>query len=153
MSLAFRTSWIFLYRRRALHIERVLVPTVVASAAGIVVGALLLVWLVGTAYQILRLLLGRASWPAPCCCDGPQSAAVDVVSRSVCPGIASAHRGAIGQFSLLSPQLAAEALPVVLVVTSYAARRMPPGTGLGAADRHGLKHEHRCIPRHALGNK
>jgi hypothetical protein len=31
-----------------------------------------------------------------------------------------------GQFSLLSLQLAAEAVPVVLIVTSYAARRTPP---------------------------
>jgi uncharacterized protein len=58
--IGFCTAWLFLYRNRALRIEKVLVPTVVASAAGVVVGALLLVWLAGTAYQVLRLVLGAS---------------------------------------------------------------------------------------------
>ena len=170
--LGFCTSWIFLYRRRALHIERVLIPTVVASAAGIVVGALMLVWLAGTAYQLLRLLLGasivacalslwRAAKPLPSLSSptvyaltggiagilaGMFSASgpplVYLLYRQPKPlawireqlmvivGLGTALRLLIvvpsGQFSLLSLQLAAEALPVVLVVTSYAARRPPP---------------------------
>lgn len=56
--IALSSAWTFLYRRRALHIQRVIVPTVVASAVGIVVGALVLTWLAETAYQSLRLLLG-----------------------------------------------------------------------------------------------
>lgn len=170
--LGFCTSWIFLYRRRALHIERVLIPTVVASAAGIVVGALLLVWLAGTAYQVLRLLLGasivgcalslwRAAKPLPSLSSpavyaltgGISGIMAGMFSASGPPlvyllyrqpkplawirealmvifGLGTALRLLIvvpsGQFSLLSLQLAAEALPVVLVVTSCAARRAPP---------------------------
>ena len=56
--IGFCTAWLFLYRNRALRVEKVLVPTVIASAGGVVVGALLLVWLAGTAYQVLRLVLG-----------------------------------------------------------------------------------------------
>lgn len=56
--IAFTTAWTFLYRRRALRVERMLVPTLVASAAGIIAGALLLTWLAGTAYEALRLILG-----------------------------------------------------------------------------------------------
>ena len=171
-ALAFCTSWIFLYRRRALHIERVLVPTVVASAAGIVVGALMLVWLAGTAYQTLRLILGasivacalslwRAAKPLPSLSSpavyaftggisgilagmfsAPGPPLVYLLYRQPKPlawvreslmvifGLGTALRLLIvlpsGQFSLLSLQLAAEALPVVLAVTSYAARRPPP---------------------------
>jgi hypothetical protein len=170
--LGFCTSWIFLYRLRALHIERVLIPTLVASAAGIVVGALLLVWLAGTAYQVLRLLLGasivacalslwRAAKPLPALSSPAVYAFTGVISgvmagmfsasgpplvyllyRQPKPlawireslmvifGLGTALRLFIvvpsGQFSLLSLQLAAEALPVVLVVTFYAARRPLP---------------------------
>ena len=170
--LGFCTAWIFLYRRRALHIERVLIPTVVASAAGIVVGALLLIWLAGTAYQVLRLILGasivacalslwRAAKPLPSLSSpavyaltgGISGILAGMFSASGPPlvyllyrqpkplawireqlmvifGLGTALRLLIvvpsGQFSLLSLLLAAEALPVVLVVTSYAARRPPP---------------------------
>ena len=55
--IGFCTAWLFLYRNRALRVEKVLVPTVIASAGGVLVGALLLVWLAGTAYQVLRLVL------------------------------------------------------------------------------------------------
>src|SRR3954467_12173213 len=56
--LGFCTAWTFLYRRRALRIEPVIIPILVTSAPGIVVGALLLTWLAGTAYEVLRLVLG-----------------------------------------------------------------------------------------------
>jgi uncharacterized membrane protein YfcA len=58
--IGFCTAWLFLFRNRTVRIDRVLVPTLVASAAGVVVGALLLGWLAGTAYQVLRLLLGAS---------------------------------------------------------------------------------------------
>ena len=170
--LGFCTAWIFLYRRRALRIDRVLVPTLVASAVGIVVGALLLVWLAGTAYQVLRLVLGvsivacalslwRAAKPLPSLSSPavyaltggiagilagmfsasgpplvyllyrqPMSLARIRESLMLIFGFGTALRLLIvvptGQFSLLSLQLTAEALPVVLLVTSYAARRAPP---------------------------
>lgn len=54
----FCTAWMFLYRRGSLHVERVLVPTLIASVAGVVAGALLVGWLATTAYQVLRLVLG-----------------------------------------------------------------------------------------------
>jgi len=56
--IGFCTAWMFLYRRRSLRVERVLVPTLVASVAGVVAGALLVGWLATTAYQVLRLVLG-----------------------------------------------------------------------------------------------
>lgn len=54
----FCTAWMFLHRRGSLHVERVLVPTLIASVAGVVAGALLVGWLATTAYQVLRLVLG-----------------------------------------------------------------------------------------------
>jgi hypothetical protein len=170
--LGFCTAWIFLYRRRALRIEKAIVPTLVTSSIGIVVGALLLVWLAGTAYQLLRLLLGasivacalslwRAVKPLPAMSSptvfaltggiagllaGMFSASgpplVYLLYRQPMPimwireqlmvifGLGTALRLLIivpsGQFSLLSLQLAVEALPVVFVVTTYAARHPPP---------------------------
>jgi uncharacterized membrane protein YfcA len=170
--LGFCTAWIFLYRRRALRIERVIVPTLVASAAGIVVGALVLTWLAGAAYQVLRLLLGMSivacalslwrnaqplpslSSPAVFALTGgiagimagmfsasgpplvyllyrqPKPLAWIQQSLMVIFGLGTTLRLLIvvptGQFSFLSLQLALEALPVVFLVTSYAARRPPP---------------------------
>jgi uncharacterized membrane protein YfcA len=170
--IAFCTAWTFLYRRRALRVERVLIPTVVASAAGIVVGALLLTWLAGTAYQVLRLVLGasivacalslwRAAQPLPSLSSpavyaitggvsgllagmfsAPGPPLVYLLYRQPKPlawiqqslmvvfGLGTLLRLLIvvpsGQFSLLSLQLAAEAVPVVFVVTFYTARRAPP---------------------------
>lgn len=170
--VAFCTAWTFLYRRRALRVERVLVPTLVASAAGIVVGALLLTWLAGTAYQVLRLLLGvsivacalslwRAAQPLPSLSSpavyaltggisglmagmfsAPGPPLVYLLYRQPKPvawiqqslmvifGLGTVLRLLIvvpsGQFSLLSLQLAIEAVPVVFVVTYYAAGRAPP---------------------------
>jgi hypothetical protein len=166
------TSWIFLYRRRALRIDRVLVPTLVANALGIVAGVLLLAWLAGTAYQVVRLILGvsivacalslwRAARPLPSLSSpavyaltggvagilgGMFSASgpplVYLLYRQPIPlervreylmlifGLGTALRLLIvvpsGHFSWLSLQLTAEALPVVLLITTFAARRPPP---------------------------
>ena len=61
------TAWTFLWRRRAVHVERMIVPTLVGSALGIIAGALILTWLADTAYQVLRLIPGdRRRSPAPC---------------------------------------------------------------------------------------
>ncbi|MBV8187476.1 MAG: sulfite exporter TauE/SafE family protein [Alphaproteobacteria bacterium] len=171
-TVGFCTAWTFLYRRRALRIERVLVPTLVASAAGIMAGALVLVWLADTAYQVLRLVLGLSivacalslwhaarplpslSSPAAYALTGgiaglmagmfsapgpplvyllyrqPKPMAWIQESLMVIFGLGTTLRLLIlvpsGQFSLLSLQLAVEALPVVFVVTSYAARRRTP---------------------------
>jgi uncharacterized membrane protein YfcA len=170
--IAFCSAWTFLYRRRALRIERILIPTLVASAVGIVAGAVLLTWLAGTAYQVLRLLLGvsivacalslwRAAQPLPSLSppvvyaltggisglmagmfSSPGPPLVYLLYRQPKPvawiqqslmvifGLGTTLRLLVmvpsGQFSLLSLQLAAEAVPVVLIVTSYAARRSPP---------------------------
>jgi hypothetical protein len=170
--IGFCTAWSFLYRRRALRIERVLVPTLIASAAGIMVGALLLVWLADTAYQVLRLVLGlsivacalslwRAARPLPSLSSPttyaltggiaglmagmfsasgpplvyllyrqPKPLAWIQQSLMVIFGLGTTLRLLIavpsGQFSLLSLQLAVEALPVVFGVTFFAARRRAP---------------------------
>jgi uncharacterized membrane protein YfcA len=170
--LSFTTAWTFLHRRRALRVERVLVPTLVASAVGIVAGALLLSWLAGTAYEVLRFILGASiaacalslwrtaqplrslSSPAVYALAGsisglmagmfsapgpalvyllyrqPMSLARIQESLLLIFGLGTTLRLLVvvpsGQFSLFSLQLAAEALPVVFVVTSYAARRAPP---------------------------
>lgn len=170
--LGFCTAWTFLYRRRALRIEPVIVPILVTSAAGIVAGALLLIWLAGTAYEVLRLVLGvsivacalslwRAVRPLPSISSpavyaltggiaglmaGMFSASgpplVYLLYRQPMPlawiqqslmvifGLGTVLRLLIvlpsGQFSLLSLQLAVEALPVVFFVTSYAARHASP---------------------------
>jgi uncharacterized membrane protein YfcA len=166
------TAWTFLWRRRALHVERLIVPTLISSAVGIVAGALVLIWLADTAYQVLRLILGasivacalslwRTARPLPALSSPaifavtggiaglmagmfsapgpplvyllyrqPLSLARIQNSLMVIFGLGTALRLFIvvpsGQFSLLSLQLAGEALPVVFIVTSYAARRPPP---------------------------
>jgi uncharacterized membrane protein YfcA len=166
------TAWTFLWRRRALHVERMIVPTLAASAVGIVAGALILTWLADTAYQVLRLILGisilacaLSLWRTVHALPALSSAAVFAVTGGIAGlmagmfaapgpplvyllyrqplsfariqnslmvifGLGTALRLLIvvpsGQFSLLSLQLAAEALPVVFVVASYAARRPPP---------------------------
>lgn len=170
--IGFCTAWIFLYRRRALRIEKVLVPILATNTVSLVAGALLLFWLAGTAYQVLRLILGvsivacavslwRAVRPLPAMSSPTVFAFTGIVSgllaglfsasgpplvyllyRQPKPlmwireslmvifGLGTALRLLIvvptGQFSLLSLQLAVEALPVVFVVTFYAARHPPP---------------------------
>jgi hypothetical protein len=51
-------AWTYAYLRRPVRIEPVLWPSIWASAAGVFLGTFLLTWLVGTAYEVLRLLLG-----------------------------------------------------------------------------------------------
>ncbi len=58
--MGFCTAWMYLYRNKALRIERTIVPTLLASAVGTLIGAVLLVWLAGTAYQTLRFILGMS---------------------------------------------------------------------------------------------
>ena len=166
------TAWLFLYRTRALRIERVLVPMMVTTAVGIIAGAVLLVWLAGTAYQALRLLLGisivacalslwRTARPLPSVSSPAVYALTGALSglmsglfsaggpplvyllyRQPMPlakirealmvifGLGTALRLLVvvpaGHFSLLSLQLAVEALPVVFLVTSYVARHPAP---------------------------
>ena len=161
--ISFSTAWTFLYRRRALRVEGLLIPTLVASAAGIVAGALLLGWLAGTAYELLRLVLGtsiaacalslwRTAQPLPSLSSpavyaltggisglmagmfsAPGPALVYLLYRQPMPlariqeslllifGLGTTLRLLVvvpsGQFSLLSLQLALEALPVVFIVT------------------------------------
>jgi len=170
--IGFCTAWLFLYRNRALRIEKVLVPTVIASAGGVVVGALLLVWLAGTAYQLLRLVLGasivacalslwRAAQPLPAMSSArtfaitggiagimggmfsaggpplvyllyrqPKPLAWIRQSLMVFFGFSTSLRLFIvvpsGQFSLFALQLAAEALPVVFLMTYFAVRHPLP---------------------------
>ena len=56
--MVFATACTFLYRRWPLELERSLWPAVASSIAGTVVGTILLTWLAGAAYEVLRLLLG-----------------------------------------------------------------------------------------------
>jgi len=170
--IGFCTAWLFLYRNRALRIDKVLVPTVIASAGGVVVGALLLVWLAGAAYQLLRLVLGasivacalslwRAAQPLPAMSSArtfaitggiagimggmfsaggpplvyllyrqPKPLAWIRQSLMVFFGFSTSLRLFIvvpsGQFSLFALQLAAEALPVVFLMTYFAVRHPLP---------------------------
>jgi uncharacterized membrane protein YfcA len=170
--IGFCTAWLFLYRNRALRVEKVLVPTVIASAGGVLVGALLLVWLAGTAYQVLRLVLGasivacavslwRAAQPLPAMSSAKTFAITGGIagimggmfsaggpplvyllyrqpkpltwirqSLMVFFGFTTSLRLFIvvpsGQFSLFAVQLAAEALPVVFLMTYFAVRHPVP---------------------------
>jgi hypothetical protein len=170
--VGFCTAWTFLYRRRPLKFERVLMPTIVAGAVGTVAGAVLLTWLAGTAYEVLRVVLGasivgcaillwRTAHPLPTLSSSatygltgaisglmagmfsapgpplvyllyrqPMSLARIQESLTLIFGLGTGLRLLIvvpaGQFSPLSLQLAIEALPVVILVTIYAARRPPP---------------------------
>jgi len=172
MIIGFCTAWMFLYRNRALRIEKVLIPTVVASAAGVVAGVLLLGWLAGAAHQVLRLLLGasivgcalslwRAAEPLPEM-SSPRAFALAGGIAGVLGGMFSAGGPPLvyllyrqprplpwvrqslmmffgfsttlrllivvpsGQFSLSALQLAAEALPVVFLMTWFAVRHPLP---------------------------
>jgi hypothetical protein len=170
--IGFCTAWLFLYRNRGLRVEKVLVPTVIASAGGVIVGALLLVWLAGTAYQVLRLVLGasivacalslwRAAQPLPAMSSARTFAVTGGIagimggmfsaggpplvyllyrqpkplvwirqSLMVFFGFSTSLRLFIvvpsGQFSLFALQLAAEALPVVFLMTYFAVRHPLP---------------------------
>jgi hypothetical protein len=170
--LGFFNAWTVLYWRWPVRFEPVLWPAVAASALGIVVGAVLLTWLVGTAYEFVRFLLGSGivacamllwrraaplhavSSPLVFTVTGgisglmagmfstPGPPMVYLMYRQPMPhtrvqeslllmfGIGSILRLLVvvpsGHFSLHSLQLAAEAIPVVLLVTTLAARRPPP---------------------------
>lgn len=164
----FCTAWMFLYRRRSLQIERVIVPTLIASVVGVVAGTLLLEWLAGTAYQVLRLVLGvsivgcalslwRAAQPLPSM-SSPGTFAFTGGIGGLLSGLFSAGGPPLvyllyrqpkplgwareqlmvffafattlrllivvpsGQLSLFDMQLAAEALPVVFLMTYFAVR-------------------------------
>jgi len=56
--IALVNAVLFLYKRKALRLEPQLWPVLLASMVGIVVGVLGLAWIVGNAYEALRLLLG-----------------------------------------------------------------------------------------------
>jgi uncharacterized membrane protein YfcA len=56
--MALTNAGTFLYRRWPVHPERSLWPAIVSSIPGAVVGTILMSWLAGAAYEVLRLLLG-----------------------------------------------------------------------------------------------
>jgi uncharacterized protein len=166
------TACTFLYRRWPLALERSLWPAVASSAAGAIVGTVLLTWLADSAYEVLRFILGmsivlcalllwRAAEPLKTgssrgafvvaggisgllggmfSAPGPplvylmyrQPLAHGRIQESLILffGMSAALRLALvvpaGQFSLGATQLAIEAIPVVFVVTSFAASRPPP---------------------------
>lgn len=51
---------IFLYKRRALRLERALWPALLWSLIGTILGVMALSWIMGHAYELLRLLLGAS---------------------------------------------------------------------------------------------
>ena len=154
----------FLYRRWPLQLERLVWPAVASSIAGTVAGTILLTWLAGAAWEVLRLLLGlsivvcalllwRAAQPwntissrgAFLLAGGLSGLLGGMFSAPGPPlvylmyrqpldharvqetlilffGIGALLRLAMvayaGQFSLYAVQLAAEAIPVVFLVTS-----------------------------------
>ena len=163
---------VFLHRRGALRLDPLLRPALGASLLGTVVGVLALSWVLGSAYQVLRLLLGlsivgcaallwRAARPLP----APSSTAAFVsvgfvsglmgglFSTAGPPLVYQFYRqpwsteriqaslvylfgaGALvrllvvlstGGFSRQSAGLALIAVPVVVLVTTWSARRPPP---------------------------
>jgi uncharacterized protein len=56
--MALANAGVFLYRRWPLKIEPSLWPAVASSIPGVIAGTILLSWLAGAAYEVLRLLLG-----------------------------------------------------------------------------------------------
>lgn len=162
----------FFCSRKAAHVERAIIPAVVTSLVGTVVGMALLTFLAANAYQVLRMILGLSVlicaillWrSAKLFCTtstagyfafvgslsgvlgGLFSAAgpplVYAVYRQPWPqkriqdsliftfGVSAVLRLVViagaGHFSRLAMILAAEAVPVTLLVTSFNARRAPP---------------------------
>ncbi|HEU0199771.1 MAG TPA: TSUP family transporter [Burkholderiaceae bacterium] len=165
-------AFTFLYRRWPLQLERSLWPAVVASLLGAVAGIVLLTWLAGAAYQVLRFVLGifivacalllwRAAKPLASASParsfvwvGGLSGVLGGMFSAAGPplvylmyrqpwttariqealilffGIGALLRLAIvvptGHFSPHAMQLAVEAVPVVFLVTAFAAGRPTP---------------------------
>jgi len=163
---------VFLRRRRAWRLEPVLKPSLAASMVGTVVGVIALSWVLGSAYQLMRLGLGLSIvgcavllWRAARPLAQPSSrlalASVGFVSglmgglfSTAGPplvyqfyrqpwsveriqaslvylfGAGAAVRLLLvlstGGFSRQSAWLALVAAPVVVLVTSWSARRPPP---------------------------
>jgi hypothetical protein len=163
---------VFLWRRWPLRLERSLWPAVASSLVGAVAGIVLLTWLAGAAYQVLRLLLGisivacalllwQAARPLATVSSarsflwvGGLSGVLGGMFSAAGPplvylmyrqpwetariqeslilffGMGALLRLAIvvpaGHFSPHAVQLAAEAVPVVLLVTAFAAGRPSP---------------------------
>jgi hypothetical protein len=170
--LIFVNACMFLYQRRALRLDRMLWPAVVASLFGALAGMALLTLLVQGAYEVLRMILGlsivgcsvllwRAARPLDSVSSHRSFVVVGGVS-GVLGGLFSAagpplvylmYRqpwplariqetlilffglGALLRMAILAPAghfsadavvLAAEAIPVVLLVTSLSAGRPAP---------------------------
>jgi hypothetical protein len=165
-------TWTYAYLRRPVRIKPVLWPAIWASAAGVFLGTFLMTWLAGTAYEMLRLLLGisivvcagllwsvarplpRLSSPATFAGFGgiagimgglfstsgpplvyllyrqPLAQARIQESLLLIFGFNSLLRLLIvvpsGHFSMLSLQLALEALPIAVLVTFLTVRHPPP---------------------------
>lgn len=58
--IVFLNAALFLYKRRAWHLERTLWPVLLSSVVGTVMGLAALGWIMGNAYELLRLLLGMS---------------------------------------------------------------------------------------------
>jgi uncharacterized membrane protein YfcA len=162
----------FLYRRWPVQLERSVWPAVASSVPGAIAGTLLMAWLAGAAYEVLRLLLGlciiscalllwraakplkTASSPGAFVLAGGISGLLGGMFSASGPpmvylmyrqplthariqeslilffGVASLLRLAVivlaGKFSTHAAGLAAEAVPVVFIVTAFAAGRPPP---------------------------
>jgi uncharacterized protein len=170
--MVFVNACTFLYQRFPPHFERWLWPGVISSLLGAAVGTMLLTWLAGTFYQVVKLLLGisiiasafllwRAAKPLESVSSRLAFVSTGAISGLLggmfsAPGpplvylmyrqpwapariqeslILFFGAGALlrlsivvptGGFSLLAIQLAAEAVPVVFLVTAFATGRPSP---------------------------
>jgi uncharacterized protein len=162
----------FLYRRWPMRLERSLWPAIASSIPTAVAGTILMAWLAGAAYEMLRLLLGLSiagcavllwcagaprktmSSPGAFVLAGGMSGLLGGMFSASGPplvylmyrqplahariqeslmvffGVGSMLRLTIivsaGSFSAHAVALAAEAMPVVLAVTTVSAGRPPP---------------------------
>jgi uncharacterized protein len=170
--LALANAVTFIYRRWPMHLERSVWPAVVASIPSAIAGTLLMYWMAGAAYEVLRLLLGlcivvcalmlwRAANPLKTLsspgafalaggfsgllggmfgASGPplvylmyrQPLAHARIQEALIVffGVGSLVRLALvvasGNFSMPAVALSTEALPVVFLVTAFAAGRPLP---------------------------
>lgn len=163
---------LFLYKRRALRLEPRLWPVLLSSMVGTALGVAALAWIMGNAYEMLRLLLGscivycawilwRRTVPQPAS-SAPSAFLFAGLLSGLMNGLFAAGgpplvfliyrqpwslariqesliflNGAAALLRLviimptvgLNPQslkLAAIAVPIILLVTTLAARRAPP---------------------------